>query len=336
MKEAATAPATIERLAYNPLDRRTLYGALDYVLKQTGYDVMSDVDARFQIEATIGHLTSAAGGGVGQAAVAQLVEMLSQLGFNIQLPTAATASGLIDQQQQALHALSPGATGDALPVGSFGPTDKPQAMELSGQAYQVTVLPTTARPDLNKIAREPLVRYLRYLGVEATQVNTLADFIQSWRGDAERTLSAGDAEAWYASREFPYVQRSRPIEDWSELYYLKEATPDLVEFLRRHFTLHGESRLDVHYVKPGAIAALTGLPLDVVTLAVDQLLHPSERDKDRSLGDLVGVQNAAIIGATIETSAKADIPVIVTVEGPKLSATVVYDRKEHRIVEQLE
>jgi hypothetical protein len=335
-KEAVTAPATVERLAYNPLDRRTLFGVLEYVLRQTGNDVLHGTDARFGVEIQLQHLIAASGGGVGQAAVSQLVEMLAQLGFKIKVPTGTAASDAVAQTQQTLASMPAGQTGTLPPTTSYVPSDKPTLLEVSGQTYKITVRPANALPDLNRLAEGPLQRYLNYLGMKTGADSTLAQLILNWRGDPDRPAISSEAEAWYAGREQPYSPHGRPILDWDELYYLMNSSPDLVDFLRQHFTLHGGKLIEARYASPAMVAVLADIPVEAAKRGLEKMVHPTDQDRDANLGDLIGVDNATRLQAVVGVEGSADTPVEVIIEGPKLILGVVYDRNTHHIVERLE
>jgi hypothetical protein len=334
MHEAATAPATIERLAYNPLDRRELYGVLAYVTHQTGGDILHGVDSRYPVQVQLQHLQAIqSGASIGQAAVAQLVQMLSQLGFNIDVPTPSTASGLIQREQATLKTIPPGQTGDMAAGGTYGAAAEPQKIELHGVTYAVTVTPANAKPDLNFIGRAPLLRYLGYLGMDDQQAATLAQLILHWRGDRDQVEISGIAETWYAGRDMAYAAPGRPIDDWGQLYFLMESSPDLVAFLRRNFTIRGSTQVDIHYLTPAMLAALAGVQSDDAKKALKHLLDPEERERGLPLNQVVGFDVAAKIEAVATGSPLPDMALRVTIKGPALALSAVYDPKQHAVVD---
>lgn len=152
----------------------------------------------------------------------------------------------------------------------FFPRQEPYKIELGERSYEVRVTPVNALPNLNLLEREPLERYLRYLGLAERGALALAAVVLDWRDADDFTAEGGAEEGYYRRLPEPYAPRNGPLRSWREAAYLKDMTPEVLRLLRENFSLHSrEAYPHVDYAPAAAIAALADLPEQVARDALE-------------------------------------------------------------------
>jgi type II secretory pathway component PulK len=186
-------------------------------------------------------------------ALAQLKEMLDQMGFSIDIGRGkgGVALGTKRDDEGTL----------------FLPRHEDYTLKLGEREYRVRVVPANARPNLNALPYEPMWRYLEYLGVPAEEAKDLAANIVDWRDpDMFRTENRGAEQEYYLELAEPYRPRNAPVLHWQELAYVKGMSPDRLQLLRENFSLSLSGRAAAlgDYIQPRALVALSGLKADTV------------------------------------------------------------------------
>lgn len=315
---SATQPPVAEALATYPLRQAALENAAEFVVHHLDKDSVT-VDSRWQAQNEIARLEYAAAGGVN-AAAAQLAEMLGQMGFKLDLPQGARATAMLTEQRQKLSSVRSGETGMQILEPLFSQSGG-QSLKVGGHEYQVTVVSASARPNLNKLSAKALKRYLISLGLTEQTAETLSDSLRHWRGDTD-VLTAMTFDSTYRAASPPYTARGKVIEDWSELALLAGSSPDLVAFLRQHFSLTGpDARVLMSQASPEHIAALADLDLDTVRAAIT---HLTGDRRDIALSDVIGANSAAKFEAAVVQSPPAEGPVRVEVTERQHLLTLTY------------
>ena len=122
-----------------------------------------------------------------------------------------------------------------------------------------------------------------------------------------------------------------PIRTWDELYYLKGANAQLVEFLRRHFTLHGQdSRIHAESLSPEALAAITDLSPWEVNIALENHALPDEEQVPLSelLGDEEAGRFNALVGWDMDTRT-----LLVEVLGSQTRVSAVFETSDQQLLD---
>lgn len=150
-------------------------------------------------------------------------------------------------------------------LGIYKPSKNPYTLTVQGIAYSISVLPSSAYPNLNALTSKSLSGYFQYLGLSRAHATKLAGVIKDWSDEDDFTQENGGAE-WgtYSQGENPYKPRNAPIKTWQELNFLLHAEPELVTLIRQHFILSGSEKVDYQYVNSTQISALANVNKEIV------------------------------------------------------------------------
>lgn len=321
--QSAGKTTVTESLATIPLRQRELENVADFVASHMGKTTVT-ADSRWQAQNSISEIEYSQSNGVS-AAVAQLAETLNQVGFKIEVPNSSTTTNRLSSLRQSLSEIPEGKSSSFTQEALFSIGNN-QTLTIGGKVFSVTVLPVSARPNLNTLPPLALKRYLQYLGLSEIRAEALIIALRHWRGDAS-VAGAGVPEAVYNAAASPYKARQAVIADWSELYWLAGSSPDLVDFLRQNFSLAGtDSRVSLKENTADIIGALADLRPSEVQRAID---HLNGEKSEQILSDVIGVTAAAKFDQAVMTSAPETMPLTIQVsekpDGGGLAQTVVYE-----------
>jgi hypothetical protein len=330
---ASSAPSIAEELLRSPLAERQQAAVEAYVARTIDPEPLT-VDSRWATAREIARLQLIqSGGGIG-AQVRELQTMLAQLGMDLKIQSPQDLSTSINAAMSHYKELKPGMT-EKYDFQSGIPIGAGTSLKLGQDTYEITVLPATARPNLNMLSRNELERYLRHLRLDDAAAKDLADVISDWRGLSVSAGAATAAAGWYGSRGEPYSRPRTDIKSWGELAYLYGADPSLIDVLKSHFVLHGSGMLDVRYVPSEDIAAILDMEPAVAAKAAQFYLQPDPNNPDRALEDVIGVNNANLFSrATINHTTNTE-PLIISIKGPMRTSVFVVDRKTKVILERI-
>ena len=311
-----------EKLLLEPVEFEEALNVLNYVLAHTAVQTQK-VDPRF-IEYQREAITQAdqANSGIVQ----ELQDILAQIGMEVDLEDAARSSIEIVEEPEQVLLSEPSATIRQRSL--FGVDDKPYKIKPGEIDYEITIRPANALPNLNVLPRKALLRYLVYLGLDQAAATRLAGVIQDWVDDDDFLRDAGAESMQYAFGQGP---RNEPIKTWGEVFYLKGATTQLVEFLRRHFILHGElHRVHASYLDPEALAALTDIPLQAVTAALE---NKAARQTDYTPLDEVLLDDHARKFLSLVAWDTDNQVLIIEIAGSTVVLSVVFDVKTQQVLD---
>jgi hypothetical protein len=311
------------------LEQRQIVNVLDYVLRYSR-PFHSPQDPRFSAYMRVLQAQSDQKNATDDR-LAVLKALLDAMNFKINLP-----QGKNPTSPQATTDSDTSAPGKAKGTGDnqhriFFPSKEAYRIQLDGTEFTIRVQPTNRKPNLNRLPRDPLLRYLLYLGLPRNRAEGLADVIRDWI-DEDDIVSFRGAEAdyyKYKSRP-PYLPRNGPIQTWQELLYLKDMTQGQVDFLRQHFTLYGvDATVLVDGFPPEAIAALANLPLATVRNIIANHAKPPEAQG----ADTLTLKDEDIIFSTVATWAPESRWMGIRIESAHAAVEAVYDTKLDKIID---
>lgn len=297
---------------------------LDFVLAHTVVQE-SEIDPRF-----ITYRQEIQGQSIqdGRSLVRELKEILGQIGMEIDIPDDSQTGIEVITGGEETSMQAPAETTKVRQGRIFSAGKDERTIRLGDATYKVRVLPVNARPSLNTLAGESMTDYLVHLGLSESAAEGLAAAIKDWR-DQDDFVSDNGAE----SGQYPFQRgpRNAPIQTWDEVYYLKGANAQLVEFLRRHFTLDGQGGL-VHaeYLSPEALAAITDLSPWEVNIALENHALPAEDQVPLSelLGDEEARRFNALVGWDMDTRI-----LLVDVLGSQTRVSAVFDTANQQLLD---
>jgi len=298
---------------------------LDYVLAHTfSYDLQ--VDPRFvdyQKDLTSENIQA------NKGVVQELKDMLSQIGMKLELDDDTETT--VESTSKTITSTEEQETNDPTTFRQntqFSITKDPYRIKQGDVEYQIMIRPANALPSINTLPREAMIRYLIHLGLEQDAARRLAGVIHDWK-DIDDFVSDEGAES--AQYPFGHAPRNDPIQSWSEIYYLKGSSSQLVAFLRNHFTLRSrQQRLSANYLDTDALAALTGIPASDVVIAMEN--QELEEDEKLPLDELIGEEHSERFSSLVDWKDDQNI-VLVTISGPLLHLSALFDIRYKQIID---
>jgi hypothetical protein len=322
-KESAGAPALIEQQLAEPLRWRELDNALAYGLWHLGRHAL-EVDSDWAVERVVASERLKTQSGSSQAQqIKQLVEMLDQMGFKIDIDINAAPKTRQEVEESIKTTKSNTVGFDEIPL--YAPRVSAYTFAVADRNYALTVFPMTARPNLRLVDQEALERLLRLLlGLDEDQAETLAATIVDWRDEDSATLTGSRGDGSFRFGESYYAPPGPELAAWKDLAFMPGMTPDLLDKLRETFVLHGTQRgLHPDYAAPQVIAALADLDVDTVTRGVQHIMRPDETEVDRTLAEIIGDEKAGKLTAAVSLGYPDDAPVLIRLEDDTYGVEVV-------------
>jgi hypothetical protein len=337
-KKSASAPPLLEAQLDYPVEVRQTLSITDFVLEHMS-DRSSEVDSRWvsQTESVATQRTVSTVQ-TSRAMINQLLDILDQVGFPLELPDDDAGS-----EEDVFS--RPAITNEEFDTGQnssqtyeteaqFAPSKNPYEIVVAGATYKVTVRPTTVRPNLNVIELKPLIRYLQFLGLSKHASERLAAVVIDWRDSDSAETQLGADDLFYRSQFPAYTPRNDDIRSWGEITYLKGANPGLIAFLRENFVLFGpDSRVNPDFVEPEVIAVLADLKLEDVEAAIEHVRQPDATRADVALGDIIGSFEAEAFKNTVDWSYANDDVVLVDVAGERAAVHIVFSREDNKLLD---
>ena len=336
-KKSASAPPLLEAQLDYPVEVRQALSVADFVLDHMS-GRSAEVDSRWvnqtETVATQRTVTTVQS---SREMINQLLDILDQVGFELELPDDSGSEEKVISQ--------PAITNETIDTSQntsqiyqtqarFEPSKNPYEIVVAGTPYEVTVRPTTIRPNLNVIKRKPLIRYLQYLGLSKHASERLAAVVIDWRDSDSAETHLGADDLFYRSQFPAYTPRNAAIRSWGEITYLKGANPGLIAFLRENFVLHGQdTRLNPDFVEPEVIAVLADLDLEVVEAAINHVRQPNAARADVTLGDIIGSFEANAFNSTVDWSYAKDDLVLIDVAGGRAVVHIAFSRGDDRLLD---
>lgn len=146
----------------------------------------------------------------------------------------------------------------------------------------------------------------------------------------------GAEKDYYIELEEPYKPLDRPITDFSSLYLVKGMTREMTDFIRDHFTVHGNGRVNIHFCSDQVLAWLGFSPslIDKLNRYYSGLDDIRGTDDDRyfsSVPDLVRELSEFEPLTFYETSQINEATPFLTLESEFFSASIRfrYDSQWH-------
>lgn len=273
--------------------------------------------------------------------VAFLKELLRSLNYNLDIndPTAIAPApageSLLEQKHRRIADREKKKQQSAARAQSFSARKEPFLLDLGETRYSITIHPANTLPNLNRLPLEPLLRYLKHLGLPEREAQRLAGALIDWR-DSDDSRSENGAEGdYYQGLQPAYRPRNGDIKTWQELAYLREMTPDILQLLRENFTLDGPGYAVLgDYAPKAALAALADLPEATITIALEHQQYAG-RDNGGSqpveLRDLLLDREARAFQEIATFSSHTDV-VLIRITGPQFIRSVRYDVVRNKIL----
>ena len=130
------------------------------------------------------------------------------------------------------------------------PTDPKEPVPLGEGSFFLTIEDEAARPNLNSVDQETL---MRVPGME----ESVASSLRVWRGDQDLSSSVVDQEeAYYRSLTPPLEREKGPIQSLEELALVRGMTPSLAASLQSLFTVYGSKKINVNTASEETFALL--------------------------------------------------------------------------------
>jgi hypothetical protein len=297
---------------------------LDYVLAHT-IAQEREIDPRF-----ITYRQEIRGESIqdGRSLIRELKEILGQIGMEIDIPDDSQTGIEVITKDEKPSGQAPSETTKVRQGRIFGAGKDKRTIRIGDATYQVRVLPVNARPSLNTLMGVSMTDYLVHLGLSESAARQLTATIKDWRDQDNFVSDDGAESGHYAFQRGP---RNAPIQTWDEVYYLKGANAQLVEFLRRHFTLYGQGgRVHAEYLSPEALAAMTELEPWEVKVALEN--HALRGEDQVPLSELLGDEEARRFNSLVGWDSDTRI-LLVDVFGSQTRISAAFDTANQQLLD---
>lgn len=253
-------------------------------------------------------------------ALSQLRDMLNQFGFKI--PGRGADIGMASRLDNEGN--------------PFPPRKTAYQIKLGDHAYDITIRPSNALPNLDTLPLASLAGYLRHLGLAEAEARQLAADLIDWRDvDDFSTEQIGAEFPYYLALATPYRPRNAPFRHWQELAYVRGVSPDRLQKLRDNFSLGGAGQAPgvyIEYASAPSIAALSGLKLEMAE-ALLQTVGKNGREAAAAQQTAFAARTDEIAAFDAVLSWKPETDrVRIEITGSEASLTADYDVKEKRVL----
>lgn len=333
-KQAPSAPAQLERTLAHPINWKKISSVFNFVLFEMKGEPMA-VDARWEMERKIVLVdqTRISLGGSG-APIENLREMLSQMGFQLNIPDLSQVNKALNALQEEKVRIERGTISNFGLPKRYSLDNSPQTIAFDGENYILEIYPGNAKPNLNYIDQEDLERYLIWLGIEDRAAEKLSQFLVDFH-DEDRNALAGNTEGPFQS-DNRYITKfpNRLIDRFDQLSYIPGIDAAMINFLRRNFTIYGtDARINYKYNTPAGIAAYTELQPAEVAAALQYEKQKNDPLYNQTLVGLIGTDSAKKWNEKVTDSASQDQPVHVVLKGKKIELHADYLPERKKILD---
>ena len=118
---------------------------------------------------------------------------------------------------------------------------------------------------LNDINREFLVNFLKKMGVDASDADTITDSILDWMDADDFTHVNGAEDGFYGSLPDPYKSKDAPFYSIEEMTLVQGVTPGIFEQIKDFITVYGgkEISINVNIASNEILSSIPGMSEDV-------------------------------------------------------------------------
>lgn len=333
-KQAPSAPAQLERALAHPINWKKISSIFNFVLFEMKGEPMT-VDSRWDMERKIVLVdqTRISLGGSG-APIENLREMLSQMGFQLNIPDLSQVNQALSVLREEKVRIERGTLNSFGLPKRYSLDNSPQTISFDGENYILEIYPANAKPNLNYVDQEDLERYLEWLGLDNRNAERLSQLLVDFH-DEDSSALAGNTEGPFQF-DNRYIARfpNRTLQRFDELAYIPGIDTAMIDFLRRHFTIYGtDGRINYKYNTPESIAAYTELRAEEVSAALSYEKQKNDPLYNQTLVGLIGTDAAKKWNEKVADSAAQDQPVHVILKGKKIELHADYLPERKKILD---
>ncbi len=100
------------------------------------------------------------------------------------------------------------------------------------------------RLNINHLTPEQVEKILETADYTEEQFAALQDWMD--KDNDPYNHGTGAENDYYQDQSIPYTALNKPLQDWSTLYLIKGMTRDFADFIKNHFTCHGDGKINIH------------------------------------------------------------------------------------------
>lgn len=114
--------------------------------------------------------------------------------------------------------------------------------------------PANGRLNLNHLTKAQVEKICDNASFKKEQMAALLDWIDE--DDDPNNNGEGAEKDYYSGLEPPYTPSNKPLTSWTELYLVKGMTKEFADFLKTHFTLYGDGKVNINCATKETLAWL--------------------------------------------------------------------------------
>ena len=140
--------------------------------------------------------------------------------------------------------------------------------DLGSGGFEYTITDEDSKLNINSASRRQLKYFFDLAGVDAAEVEIIADSIFDWRDPNDLFLLNGAEEDYYQSLEKPYSCKDGPFDAIEELLLVKGMTPEIfyglkgdddVEGVVKYLTVYKIGKLNINTASSIVLESLRGI-----------------------------------------------------------------------------
>ena len=326
LRHSPVSPEAVESRLEHPLAWRQLSSVFTYVFMEMRGDPL-DIDQRWDYERQISIVeqTRLSVGGAGSA-IENLKELLGQIGFEVQIPDITRINSKLASLQEERSRVKRGTVGVYSGQEKFKINEIPYTIMVDGQAYELTVKPVNAKPNLNIVDVEALERYMMYLGLTETKAEKLSQLIVDFRDSDSNAIGEGSEGPYRFGYNQLVPTLNRRFNRFDVLSFLPGFDVATIDLLRRHFVLQGDDgRINWRYQTVEALAAYADIDVPSVEKAIEYQKRKIDPAYNQTLETLIGSENAKKWESKVADAAVDGEPQLLELRGRKIALQAVFD-----------
>ncbi len=333
-KQAPTAPAQLERIIAYPVQWKKINSIFNFAITEMRGEPMA-VDSRWEVERKIVLVdqTRISLGGSG-APIENLREMLSQMGFQLNIPDMTQVNNALNALREEKVAIERGSLAQYGLPKKYAIDASPYTINFDGSPYTLEMYPANAKPNLNYMDEEDLDRYLQWLGIDKKDSLRMAQLIVDFR-DRDTSALGGNTEGPFQT-DSRFITRfmNEDIGRIDVLSYIPGFDSSVVNFLRKNFNWHGnDARINYKYNTKEAIAAYTDLRPELVAAALEYERQKNDPLYTETLQGLLGTDEAEIWKSKVTDEYIQTEPVHMILKDKTIQLHAIYYPERKKIVE---